>query len=204
MVRLIPKDENFVVLIVEDAENLLLAARELDALLTSFDRLDERVAEIQRLEKHGDSVDREIQARLERAFITPFDREDIHELSARLDDVVDGIQEVAETMLIYGVDAPTPEARELSAILTSQAEHLVAAVRTFDRFKGIEPHLREIHELEHRADRLSRAAIAGLFQPGDDPLRVIKWMNIYRELEETVDAAEDTGEIIERIVAKSS
>jgi len=204
MVRLIPKDENFVDLIVEDAENLLLAARELDALLTSFDRLEERVAEIQRLEKHGDSIDREIRARLERAFITPFDREDIHELSARLDDVVDGIQEVAETMLIYGIDAPTPEARELAEILTSQAEHLVAAARTFDRFKGIEPHLREIHELEHRADGLSRAAIAGLFQPGDDPLRVIKWMNIYRELEETVDAAEDTGEIIERIVAKSS
>lgn len=204
MVRLIPKDENFVDLIVQDAENLLLAAHALDALLTSYDRLDERVAEIQRLEKEGDTIDREIQARLERAFITPFDREDIHELGARLDDVVDGIQEVAETMLIYGVDAPTDEARQLAAILTQQAVHLVAAVRTFDRFKGIEPHLREIHELEHRADGLSRAAIAGLFTPGDDPLRVIKWMDIYRELEETIDAAEDTGEIIERIVAKSS
>src|ERR1700675_2396466 len=102
MARLIPKDENFVDLIVQDAENLLLAAHALDALLTSYDRLDERVAEIQRLEKEGDTIDREIQARLERAFITPFDREDIHELGARLDDVVDGIQEVAETMLIYG------------------------------------------------------------------------------------------------------
>ena len=119
-------------------------------------------------------------------------------------DVVDGIQEVAETMVIYGVDAPTDEARQLTAILTEQAAHLVAAVKTFPRFKGIEPHLREIHELEHRADGLSRAAIAGLFTPGDDPLRVIKWMDIYRELEETIDAAEDTGEIIERIVAKSS
>ena len=84
MVRLVPKDEDFVDLIVEDAENLLLAAQELGALLESYDRLDERVAEIQRLEKHGDGIDNEIQVRLERAFITPFDREDIHELSARL------------------------------------------------------------------------------------------------------------------------
>jgi predicted phosphate transport protein (TIGR00153 family) len=204
MVRLVPRDEDFVDLINQDADNLLLAARALDAMFLTYDRLDDRVAEIQRLEKRGDEIDREIQARLERAFITPFDREDIHELAARLDDVVDGIQSVAETMIIYGVDAPTDEARDLAAILTDQAEHLVAAVRTFDRFKGIEPHLREIHELEHRADGLSREAIGGLFRPGDDPLRVIKWMDIYKELEETIDAAEDTGEIIERIVAKSS
>jgi predicted phosphate transport protein (TIGR00153 family) len=204
MVRLLPKDENFVVLIVQDAENLLLAARALLAMFTSYDRLDDRVTEIQGLEKRGDEIDREIQVRLERAFITPFDREDIHELAARLDDVVDGIQSVAETMIIYRVDAPTGEARQLAAILTEQSEHLVAAVRTFDRFKGIEPHLREIHELEHRADGLSREAIGGLFRPGDDPLQVIKWMDIYKELEETIDAAEDTGEIIERIVAKSS
>jgi hypothetical protein len=204
MVRLIPRDENFLDLFTMDADNLLAAARELEAMLATYDRLDDRVAEIQRLEHEGDRIDREIQGRLERAFITPFDREDIHELSARLDDVVDRIQETAETMIIYGVDAPTDEARELSRILTGQAEHLVAAVRCLDRFKGIEPHLRAIHDLEHRADGLSRAAIAGLFRPGDDPLEVIKWMNLYGELEEAIDAAEDAGEIIERIVAKSS
>ena len=82
--------------------------------------------------------------------------------------------------------------------------NLVAAVRSLDGFKGIEVPLREIHELEHQADGLSRAAIAGLFRPARDPLDVIKWMDIYKELEETIDAAEDTGEIIERIVAKSS
>ena len=202
--RFMPKDEDFVPLFVKDAENLLDAARALEAMLASYDRLDERVAEIQILEHHGDEIDREIQARLEHAFITPFDREDIHELSARLDDVVDGIQEVAETMVIYGVDAPTDQARELCAILTSQSVNLVAAVRSLDGFKGIEVPLREIHELEHQADGLSRAAIAGLFRPARDPLDVIKWMDIYKELEETIDAAEDTGEIIERIVAKSS
>jgi predicted phosphate transport protein (TIGR00153 family) len=204
MVRLVPKDENFIASFIEDAENLVLAARELDAMIGAYDRLDERVAEIQRLEHRGDEIDIEIQVRLERAFITPFDREDIHELVVRLDDIVDGIQEVAEAMVIYGVDAPTPEAKQLSGILAAQGEHLLAACRSLDGFKGIEPHLREIHELENRADGLSRAAIASLFRGGHEALFVIKWMEIYKDLEETIDAAEDAGEVIERIVAKSS
>ena len=204
MVRLVPKDENFIASFIEDAENLVTAARELDAMLGSYDRLDERVAEIQRLEHRGDEIDVEIQARLERAFITPFDREDIHELVVRLDDVVDGIQEAAEAMVIYGVDAPTAEAKQLSGILAAQGEHLLAACRSLDGFKGIEPHLREIHELENRADGLSRAAIASLFRGGHEALFVIKWMEIYKDLEEAIDAAEDAAEVIERIVAKSS
>src|SRR3984893_12213254 len=100
MVRLMPRDENFVDLIIQHADNLLLAARALGAMLTTYDRLDDRVAEIQRIEKRGDEIDQEIQVRLERAFITPFDREDIHELAARLGAGVDGIQSVAETMII--------------------------------------------------------------------------------------------------------
>lgn len=204
MVRLLPKEEKFLGLFEQDADNMLAAAHALEAMLLDYDRLDERVAEIQRLEHEGDRIDREIQARLEHAFITPFGREDIHELSARLDDVVDGIQSIAETMIIYDVEAPTAQARGLARILTGQAEHLAAAIHRLDGFKGIETHLREIHELEHEADGVSRAAVAGLFRSGDDALQVIKWMDLYKELEETIDAAEDTGEIIERIVAKSS
>ena len=104
MVRLIPRDEAFQEIFIKDGENLLEAARALNALFTDFDRLDERVGTIQALEHQGDEIDIEIAARLERSFITPFDREDIHELYARLDDVVDGIQEAAETVVIYGID----------------------------------------------------------------------------------------------------
>ncbi len=204
MVRLIPRDEKFIEIFIQDAENLLAAARELDALVTNYDRLGERVAEIQRLEHRGDELDTEIQARLERAFITPFDREDIHELVVRLDDVVDGIQEVAEALVIYDVDQPTHEAVELAGIIAAQADHLIAAVRKLDGFDGIEVHLRAIHELENRADGLSRAAIATLFREDHEPLHVIKWMDLYKELEETIDAAEDACEVIERIVAKAS
>ena len=91
-------------------------------MVDAFDNLDDRVAEIQLLEKRGDDIDREINQRLEDAFITPFDREDIHELTVTLDDVVDGIQATAETFVIYGIDRPTEEARQL-------AQHPGRAVR---------------------------------------------------------------------------
>ena len=112
--RLIPRDIKFFDLFIADGDNLAVAAERLAELVDQYDRLDERIAEIQALEKRGDEIDREINTRLEDAFVTPFDREDIHELAVRLDDVVDGIQAVAETFVIYdvqGADRGMPQAR---------------------------------------------------------------------------------------------
>ena len=148
-------------------------------MVEQFDRLDERVAEIQALEKRGDEIDREINRRLEDAFITPFDREDIHELTVRLDDVLDGIQAIAETLVIYDVTAPTAEARRLAAIIDEQAVELAGALRGLNGLKGLEPHLEAVHDLEHEADGLSRAAVGRLFREAWDPIEVIKWRDLY-------------------------
>lgn len=202
MVRLIPKDEAFQEIFIKDGENLLEAARALNGLFSEFDRLDERVGAIQALEHQGDEIDIEIAARLERSFITPFDREDIHELSARLDDVVDGIQEAAETVVIYGIEAPTDEARRLAGIIAAQGEQLLEALRKMDRLETVGMHLKAVHDLENEADGLSRAAIGRLFRDGGDPLNVIKMRDLYIALEETIDAGEDAAEVLERIAAK--
>lgn len=202
MVRLIPRDERFYVLFIEDAENLAEAAHRLDDLVRAYDRLDERVAEIQALEKRGDEIDAEVQRRLSRAFVTPFDREDIHELVVHLDDVVDGIQAAAETFVIYGIDRPTDETRRLAAILREQADHLLAAMRMLEKPKAIGPSLAAIHDLEHEADGLSRQAIARLFREETDALEVIRVREVIRTLETAIDAAEDAAEVIERILAK--
>ena len=204
MVRIIPRDEKFQELFVEDAQNMLTAARKLEEMITVYDRLEERVAEIRVLEHRGDEIDTEVEVRLDRAFITPFDREDIHDLVNRIDDVVDGIQEVAETFIIYGVTETTDDAKRLSAILSAQATQLNEAVGKLEGLKGLEGNLKEIHELENEADGLSRAAVARLFQNDPQPLNVIKWRDIYIALENTIDAAEDACEVIEKIVAKSS
>jgi uncharacterized protein len=202
--RLLPKDVKFFHLFVEDGEILERAGVALRDMVERFDRLEERVVEIQGLEKAGDEIDREINRRLEDAFVTPFDREDIHELTVRLDDVLDGIQAIAETFVIYDVARPTDEARRLATIIAEQSVELLAALRGLDGLKGLEPHLKAVHDLEHEADGLSRAAMAKLFRAGGDPLDVIKWRDLYTAFEDTIDAAEDAVEAIERMNHKSS
>lgn len=202
--RLIPKDQKFFDLFAADGDNLVAAARELEEMILVYDRLEERVARIRELEHKGDEIDAALEERLGRAFVTPFDREDIHALTVRLDDVVDGIQEVAETLVIYGVTQPTQEARELARLLSGQAVELGQALRKIERLKGLEPHLKAIHDLENRADAVSRNAIAGLFQGGHDTLDVIKWRDIYLALENSIDAAEDAGEVLERMLHKGA
>jgi len=202
--RLIPKDIKFFDLFIADGDNLAEAAERLAELVEHYDRLDGRIAEIQDLEKRGDEIDHDINARLDDAFVTPFDREDIHELTVRIDDVVDGIQAVAETFVIYDVKEPTDECRRLAVILRDQGAELGAALRKLDGMKGILPHLERVTDLEHEADALSRAAVGRLFREAGDPLEVIKWRDIYRELEDAIDAAEDAAEAIERMVHKGA
>jgi uncharacterized protein len=202
--RLLPKDPKFFELFVADGENLAAAAAALHEMVDQYDRLEARVASIQSLEKTGDEIDREVTNRLENAFVTPFDREDIHELVSRVDDVVDGIQSIAETFVIYGVAQPTNEARRLAAILDGQAGELAAALGKLDGFKDLERHFASVHQLEKEADGLSRAAMARLFADNLAPIEVIKWRDIYNYFEDTIDAAEDAAEAIERMYHKAN
>jgi predicted phosphate transport protein (TIGR00153 family) len=200
--RLIPRDVKFLDLFAASGQNLSNAANKLRDLVTDFDRLDERIGEIQALEKQGDKIDREISARLEQSFVAPFDREDIHDLTVQLDDVVDYIPAVAESVVIYDVRQPTNESRLLAGLLANQATELSAALVKLESMKNLGEHLERVHELEHQADGISRAAIGRLFRENHDPLEVIKWREIYLELENAIDAAEDAAEAIERMVHK--
>jgi predicted phosphate transport protein (TIGR00153 family) len=200
----LPKDPKFFELFIADGDNLEAATRALNEMVEQYDRLDERIAGIQALEKAGDEIDREVTRKLEDAFVTPFDREDIHELVSRLDDVVDGVQAIAETFVIYGVAAPTPEARRLAAILDEQGKELAQALRKLDGLKDLERHFEAIHELENEADGLSRAAVAKLFRDDLPPIDVIKWRDLYNYLEEAIDAAEDAAEAMERMYHKAN
>lgn len=196
--RIIPRDIKFVDLFIDSGKNLSEAADHLRDLLVHFDNLDERIAAIQALEKKGDELDREINLRLEAAFVAPFDREDIHELTVRMDDVVDFVQAVGESMTIYDVKKPTEDSIRLAQILAEQGKELAAALAKLDKMKDLGVHLERIHTLEHDADRISRSAIARLFCESHEPLEVIRWRELYLELENAIDAAE----AIERMVHK--
>ena len=203
MPSLIPRDQKFFELFRLFGQYLLDAARRLDEMVTQYDRLDERVAEIRAIEHDADMVDVEIGVRIERAFMTPFDREDIHALSSRLDDIVDEIQEAAEAFLIYHVERPTPATERLAGILSAQAVQLSDVLNRLETMRGFERNLRQIHELENEADGISRAAIGALFAEQSDAMLALKHREVYGLLEEAIDSAEDAGEVVERILAKA-
>jgi hypothetical protein len=200
--RLIPREERFYELFVEDAANILVAARQLEEMLRSYDRLEERAAELRRLEHRGDEITHDIGHRLEATFVTPFDREDILALISTLDDVLDLIEEAADTFVLYKIPAPTAAAIRMAGIIVRQCEELHQALLRLRTFRGLDRYWIEVHRLENEADQIVRAAIAGLFDDEPDPIAVIKWRTAYDLLETTVDTCEDVANIIERIVYK--
>ena len=200
--RLIPREERFFDLFVEDAANVLGAARLFEAMLRSYDAPEQRAREIRDAEHRGDEISHEIGRRLESTFVTPFDREDIHGLISALDDVLDLIEEAADTFILYRIEAPTAVAVQQAAIVVKQCEQLHDALLHLRGFKGLESRWIEVHRLENEGDRIVRAAIAGLFAEETDPINLMKWKEIYGLLEETIDKAEDVANIIERITIK--
>jgi predicted phosphate transport protein (TIGR00153 family) len=200
--RLIPRDDRFYELFVEDAANVLDGARQLEAMLRTYDQPEARAAEIRASEHRGDEISHEIGHRLEATFVTPFDREDIYGLISALDDVLDLIEESADTFVLYRVDAPTATAVEQASIIVKQAEILHDALVHLQGFKDLDRYWIEVHRLENEGDQIVRAAIARLFDDEHDPINVLKWKDIYGLLEATIDKAEDAANIIERIKIK--
>jgi predicted phosphate transport protein (TIGR00153 family) len=172
--RLIPREERFYDLFVEDAANMVATARLLDAMLRSYDDLERRTRELRDAEHRGDEISHDIGHRLEKTFVTPFDREDIYALISGLDDVVDLIEETGDTFVLYRIPAPTPLAIELGSLIVAQTEQIHEALLNLRSFRGLDKYWIEIHRLENEGDRVSRAAIAGLFDGRPDPIDVIK------------------------------
>src|SRR5882672_11141237 len=136
--RLIPREERFFDLFAEDAANVLGAARLFEAMLRSYDAPEERAREIRDAEHRGDEISHETGRRLESTFVTPFDREDIHALISALDDVLDFIEECADTFILYRIEAPTAVAVQQASIIVKQCEQLQEALANLRGFKGLE------------------------------------------------------------------
>lgn len=196
----IPRAEKFFELFIADGQNVLAGARLLEELFRSYDQRERLAGQLRDAEHRGDLLSHDIGQRLAATFVTPFDRDDIHQLVSRLDDILDFIEEVADTCVLYRIEKPTPAAIEQAAIIVNQCEELVRALEKLHSFKDVSPHWVEIHRLENQGDRVGRNAMAELFNNGSDPVNVIKWKDVYALLEEAIDACEDAANVIERIV----
>jgi len=200
--RLIPREERFFDLFVEDAANVLDGARQLEAMLRSFDNPDKAAKKIRETERKGDDISHDIGRRLEQTFVTPFDREEIHALISGLDDILDLIEEVADTFVLYNIESPTKTSVKQATLVVQACETLHAALGNLRGFKDMDRFVAEVHRIENEGDKLSRSAIAGLFEDGAKTIDVLKWKDVYALLEDTIDKTEDVADVIERIVIK--
>jgi uncharacterized protein len=200
--RLIPREVRFYDLFVDDAANVLGAARLLEEMLRTYDDIERRAGEIRDAEHVGDEISHDIGHRLESTFVTPFDREDIHALISGLDDVLDEIEETADTFVLYRIESPFSTAVELASIIVRQCELLHEALINLRGYRGLDKYWIEVHRLENEGDQLVRNAIARMFESESDPIAIIKWRKVYNLLESTIDKCEDVANIIERITIK--
>jgi uncharacterized protein len=201
---LVPKDRVFFDLFYESGQNTLRAARLLKEMLENWPDEKGLAREILLAEQEGDRITHDIVRRVNATFVTPIDGEDIYGLATELDDIVDYIDETADFMGLYKIEAPMEQALQLADVLVSACEQLAGALENLRGFKDLEKYWIEIHRLENDGDRLYRDAVASLFANGIDPMVVIRWKDLFAVLERAIDATESAAHILEGIVIKNA
>ncbi|WP_022929164.1 DUF47 domain-containing protein [Patulibacter americanus] len=197
------RDTRYFELFEESAQNAVRAADLLRTFVQELPDQPELAKEISAVESDTDRVTHDIISHLNQTFVTPIEREDILELASAQDDIVDLIDEAADLILLYRVEAPMEQAHGLCAILVEATKAVAAAVPRLRDFGDIRHYTVEVNRLENDGDRLSRAAIAGLFDGGIDPMFVIRWKDIFERLEDAIDSCERVANILEGIVIKN-
>jgi predicted phosphate transport protein (TIGR00153 family) len=203
MFSLFPREEDFFVLFRKQAALVREGCALLHDMMTEFDHLEERAKALKDVEHKADQVTHEIFERLNRTFITPLEREDIHQLASNLDDVLDAAEAIGSRIVLFQVGKPTPEAVRLTEILTEAAQQIEKAVDNLKNMNSLMSFTVEINRLENEADGISRNVTADLFSGRHDVLDVLRWKEIYGRLESAADKCEDVANAIESIVVKS-
>jgi len=205
--RLMPQEGRFFELFNEHAEQVVQGSRELAALMASGDDLERRAHNVESIEKRADRITRSTIELLHKTFITPIDRDDIHQLISKMDDILDLIEDSAQLMFLYDVRVPTSEAKKLADICVVCCEKMQSAVgllSSMDNAAAIMVICTEIDRLESDADHVMRAAIARLFRDEPDVRELIKLRTVYEHLETVTDRCEDVANIIQGIVLENS
>jgi hypothetical protein len=204
MFKFSPHKEKFFDLFKQSAENALAGARALKEMLERYEDPQEWWKKLKDLEHEGDRITHTTIRSLNQTFLTPIDAEDIHALTTALDDVMDAIEASASRMVLFKIERPTAEAHELAGIIVAATDQIVKAVSHMPRLDDVDEYCIEINRLENAADDIYRRAISGLFDGHHAPMDVIKWLDIYENLEAATDRCEDVANILESIGLKNS
>ena len=207
MFSLLPKEEVFFDLFEKAAANAHACTVELVEFFERYDDLDARMRRVKEFEHIGDELTHEVIDRLNSSFITPLDREDIHEFVCRLDDILDRVDTAVDRVCLFRLDRPMEEARQLARCLersTALIQEMIPLLRNMRSPEEVRVRVREVHRLESEADAIERSALVRLFENQPDPIRVIKWKNVIEVLESATDKCEDVSNVIEGIVLKNA
>src|SRR6201990_3597978 len=199
-----PRDRVYFELFEEAGQNMLRSSTLLHQLLVNYPDSRELAGQILDCEHQGDRITHDIIDRLNHTFVTPIDREDILALASALDDVVDYTEEVADYLGLYKIEAPMDQAIKLARVLKAACRQLSEAIPRLRGFRDISEHTVEVNRLENEGDRITREAVASLFDGGIDPMVVIRWKDVFERLEAAIDSTERVANILEGIVIKNS
>jgi predicted phosphate transport protein (TIGR00153 family) len=204
--RFFPKSIDFFEIFDKVAANISNAAGLFVSLVETFDNIAARANEIHELEQDGDVLTHDIMKNLNKTFITPIDREDIHALASTLDDVLDLIWAAADRVTVFKLTESTKEAIAMSKDLFVTTELVHKAIKKLKEknYSHIQEYCIEINKLENRIDRKFRDALGNLFDEIKDPILIIKWKEIYEHLEDASDKCEDVANVLEAIVLKNA
>ncbi len=206
MFKLMPRETVFFDLFEQAAANVHQGAEALAALMHDFTDVQQKAKRIKELEHAGDNLTHQIFEHLNKTFITPLDREDIHNIASRLDDVIDLIDTAVNRMLLYKIPAPTDDARGLADCLVQATQAVGDAIGKLRNLKDADAVLKlcvVIHTHENTGDRLVQHALAALFE-SHSPVDIIKWKDIYQDLETATDRCEDVANALEAVVLKNA
>jgi predicted phosphate transport protein (TIGR00153 family) len=205
MFGMIPKDEKFFIMFREMTWNIIEGAELLKDMLDNFHDPVGSQLRIKEVEHKGDSLTHEIIKKLNKSFVTPLEREDIYALSAALDDILDLIDASAQRFVMYNVEKPTPEAKELAFLILKSCQVISKGVSLLGgKLEHISECCVDVNSLENESDRVCREVISRLFLEEKDPIQIIKWKEIYETLEKAVDKCEDAANILESVVLKNA
>ncbi|HJR75626.1 MAG TPA: DUF47 family protein [Nitrospiraceae bacterium] len=203
MFSFLPREEAFFDLFKQAAHNMIEGSRLLKDMMEDFRDPVQKAKRIKEVEHVGDGLTHDIVRRLNQTFITPIDREDIHDLASALDDILDVVEDIADRFVLYKVSHPTEQAVALANILYQSAVEVGATVDVLGKpHSDVNECSVRVNSLENEADRVSRDAISYLFEKETDPIAVIKWKEIYENFEAGTDRCEDVANILERIALK--
>ncbi len=205
--RLMPSEGKFFDLFIQHGELCVKGGKELVSLMTNFDDLEHRVHAIETIEKQVDKVTHATLEMLHKTFITPLDRDDIHQLITRMDDILDLMEDVGQTIWLYDIKQITPEAKRLAELCQACCEKVLASVSLLHNMNNAREILNicaEIDRLESDADHVMRAAMSKLFREEPDVRNLIKLKAIYEILETVTDRCEDVANIVEGIIVENA